>query len=254
MLRAAALALLFAAAYAAQPSTPEQPPGANPGLWLLWGNDWFAAPPGPDDNRTNELEAGCRAGSWAVVVDDSMLTHLYRLPHASDRLGLRVDEVTATVWRDLGCGLSAGAGWRYRGDAGGQGMQDWWHRASGSGGQVHASYERPGGSPCAGLDGRWQAGCLDAALGVVATADGQVSSDVALRAVAEAGGATLWVGPRWQYRRAGASGRVERFVAGYEDGMWVEAGLSLGGGLSLMTQYSPRHHQGTGAVVFTFPW
>lgn len=226
----AALALL---ALAAVPGTPEPQPGdtGEDGLFLAWGNDFFGLPPGPDDNRTNQVTAWSRCGGWSAVVDDSMLTHFDDRDH---RTGARSDELTVSAGYELVPGLVAGLGYRCRGSIGGAELQSLAHRSTASGAPVDVGYDRRASAPLAfGVyvtgDTPADGAGYQAVTGLLATTDGDVALDQATRAVWRHRWLTLWAGPRYQYRQTpAAAGAARRAVDAFERGSWVDAGVRFG--------------------------
>ncbi len=253
------LAGVVALAISAQPGVPELPPRTEPDVaWLTWSNDWFGLPgPACDDHRTNEFAAGLRRGSWVVCLDDSMLT----LFDQSDRLrqhGTRVDEATATLGRAISPDLTLGLGVRYRGDLGGEGLQDWWHRTL-SNQTVSAEYEQGGAAALA--YGLWlhsfhpeEFFAPELLASGTASTDGEFCSDAAARLVwYTPRDVTVWAGLRYRVRAGNYSGEVVDATAAFERGLCYEFGFSLGRAFAFQSTYSLRDRSAVGAVTAVVP-
>jgi hypothetical protein len=249
-------ATLLALALTAQPGVPEPPPRtAAEAAWLTWGNDWFGVPgERTDDHRTNEFAAGLRRNGWVVCVDNSMLTVF-----GDDRgrqHGRRLDEATLTVGREVCDDLTLGVGLRYRGNLGGEGLQNWWHRTLGET-TVSGEYER-GGTALVGY-GLWRRVfrpaeyfCPEVLAGVLASTDAEVSADVAARLVwYTRSDVTVWAGLRYRVRSTDFGSRAVDATAAYERGPCYEFGFSLGRALAFESTYSVPNRAAVGALTFT---
>lgn len=99
-------------------------PADPPVVWVEMTNDNLLAI-GKDDGLTASFGAGLHLGKLRVGAGYEMLT---------DRSsGLRSDELTATVGRDIPVGFDAfvGVGARFAGDFGGDSIQRQWHQSEG---------------------------------------------------------------------------------------------------------------------------
>jgi hypothetical protein len=238
--------LLVPSLYAALPATPDDRPGLPVAAWLTVSNDFLGIPQGPDDNRTAEAALGLQSANWAVVLDDSMLTHF---TDAAQQHGERCDDVTLALWYKPS-EVWLGAAARARGNLGGGLVQNWWHRL-GTGHVSNIVYpDRPVWSPLFGVAIRhsWNYTALiaDAWIG----ADGDFMSDSEFRFYvcnAEYESAA-WIGLRWQERHAGSQAcDVVRDVYKYEEGPWLTIGVRSET-VSFETRYSFWHNEGVGAI------
>ncbi len=250
------LSAVLAAVVAAQPGVPELPPRTEPDVaWLTWSNDWFGVPgPTCDDHRTNEFSGGIRrTDHWVVAFDDSMLT----LFDQSDRLrqrGVRLDEATATLGREVGADLTIGLGMRYRGDLGGEGLQNWWHRTLNDQ-TVSATYEQGGAAALA--YGLWRHSYAiengfspELLASGTASTDGEFCSDEAARLVwYTPGDVTVWLGLRYRIRAGDFAAEVVEATAAFERGLCYEFGFSLGRAFAFQSTYSLRDRSAVGALT-----
>jgi hypothetical protein len=249
---------LLALTVAAQPGVPELPPRTDPEVaWLTWGNDWFGVPGArTDDHRTNEFAAGLRRGLWVVALDDSMLTLFDGESDRQRRHGHRLDEATLTLGRELAGDLTVGLGVRYRGDLGGEGVQDWWHRTLNDS-TVAASYDA-GGTALLGY-GLWRHAfhpepffAPELLASAVASTAGEVSGDGAARLVWwTVSDVTIWAGLRYRVRAGDFDGAALEATAAYERGLCYEFGFSLGRALAFESTYSLRDRAAVGAFTYT---
>lgn len=251
-------AALLALAANAQPGVPELPPRAPAeAAWLTWGNDWFGVPGArTDDHRTNEFALGLRCGAWVLDLDDSMLT-LFDEGDRQRRHGVRQDELCATVGREVSTGCTVGLGLRWRGDAGGEGLQDWWHRTLGDS-TVAATYEPEEGVALVGY-GLWrhvfrgeEGFAPETLASALVTSDGEFAGDAAARLVwYTPDQIVVWAGLRYQVRAGDYATRVTDATAAYERGLCYEFGFSLGGALAFESRYILHDHAAVGALTFT---
>jgi hypothetical protein len=250
------IASLLALALTAQPGVPETPPRTDPNIWVTWGNDWFGIVGTPtDDHRTNEMSAGFRSHRLVVMVDDSMLT-LFDDADVDRQHGVRMDEATITVGYASDLGITAGGGIRYKGDAGGEGLQNWWHGLLNDN-KVHGEYESDGVvAVCYGL---WKhdygRGTFfpETIASATVTSDAELAADVAGRLVFSTDNdATFWAGLRYQIRAGDFSTKVAAATAEFERGLVYEFGFSLGRTLSFQSGYIVHDRSAVGAFTYTY--
>lgn len=245
--RAVVMALALAAPAAAEVAgTPAAPrPGPLPLVWLGWSNDAFGGEVGDntDDFRTSAFTGNLAVDRWVLVLDHSTLTAKQGLPPA------RSDEFTATLgWlavpgsaaaAEPGPWLAIGAGARWRGDLGGEAIQNGWHDAIGVAEVDYLAYEESG---CDGVGylagGGWIALpflphgdriALDGRAALLATTDGKVQGEVEARLVARGRDGAVWFGGRGVTVLGSEPGIAARAVSDHEEGAWLVYGAGFGG-------------------------
>ncbi len=233
---------------------PPRSPAADV-AWLTWGNDCFGVPGRlQDDHRTNDFSGGIRRGPWVVCLGDSMLTLLDPAEANGVRHGARIDEATAMLGREVSPTLTLGVGVRYRGDLGGENIQDRWHAALGDN-PVYATYD----DSSAALLGyaSWRRVFHPEAFfapellaSAVAGSDAEFAADAAARLVwYTVSDVTVWAGLRYRAREGG-SGVVAGATADFERGLCYEFGFSLARAFSFQSTYSLATQSATGAFTY----
>lgn len=253
-MRTAILLALTTSLFAAVPGIPEPPvPGPIPKFSLGWFNDWHAIPTThSDDNRTNAFEIMIRHDDWVLKLDSAMLT--------SRDLGVRNDELSVTlgyiVANDISATIVLGGGVRLRGDLGGEGLQDWWHKNLNDV-PLGLEYDRSQPSPILytmnhirtpDVNGHVLEFIVDAELLADAFA-----SDIAIRDVVtlpDSGWAHVWLGPRFQIRGDWQDNQIGSEIAGFERGLWIDYGIQLGH-FSLCQRHAIGRSEGMGTISWS---
>jgi hypothetical protein len=179
----------------------------------------------------------------------------------SDRLrqhGARLDEATATLGREVSPDLTLGLGLRYRGDLGGEGLQDWWHRTLNDQ-TVSATYEQGGAAALA--YGLWRHSydiengfAPELLASGTASTDGEFCSDAAARLVwYTPNDVTVWLGLRYRIRAGDFAAEVVDAAAAFERGMCYEFGFSLGRTFAFQSTYSLRDRSAVGGLTAVVP-
>ncbi len=219
----------------ASDAVPGLPPAldltSTPTAWIELANDAW----GPqqidnrDDGRTASLRTGSGFKRWRLALDASMLT--------SKRLGLRSDELTATLGYALHetteSAVVVVAGTRLAGELGGAGIQRWWHEA------VGYTYDTltyaPTGidvQPVAGIalhrDVRWSSLRIRGMLQGLVSGHGEIQGLGGIHLLAVVPGAWCWLGPEWRIRAGAPVGPVAADIAEHERGLWLASGLQIG--------------------------
>lgn len=222
---------------AATPGTPENPIPTNvPHSWVTWSNDWWGIPQGKesDDNRTNGLTAVVNIKGYTFGIEHSMLTQI-PLSVVSDgkRHGTRIDEMYFSVgkWMSLGnTNINSGVGYRMRGEFSGQDTQNWWHTTT-HGTQVAAIYEDAQDTLYGYGLVNWQYESLWTSASMVIDTRLEIASDVAALILFQNDDDDFpgaWIGARYKYRNTDSSDVIDA-VASFENGLWFDFGINMGG-------------------------
>lgn len=263
------LTLLFLAAHlsAALPGVPEAPDALHEGAWVKIGNDSWALPPGPDDNRTAEESFGFHLGRVVFDADHSMLTAFGVFDTGGQPT--RIDELLVTagikVVSGEALGVTLGVGGIARGNLEGQVLQDTFHRYTASGVQYHEPFDA---SSYAGLvyglvEGRFQISPKDSDITLFYSASGTATNDGELLADVFAGvglyqtetkeffANSLHIGVREQFRHSSLVSPTIRRVFDYESGTWVDFGFAFWR-IEVDFRYSPFHQQSVADLTYRF--
>lgn len=247
-------ALLISARLAAIPGVPEHLPDQSGRYTVAWSNDWFALPMAlgaknendpHDDFRTNAFTGSADVGRWRALLDDSMLT--------SKALGLRADEISATLGYDIGA-VVIGAGLRSRRDWRGQEVQNAWHRwlhdlplhldreETGEDGVAYALADWPGWS---GRTFRLQ----PVAAALIAS-NGESAEDAGARVIINGGSVSVFFGARYQWRDGADSPLISKIQA-HERGVCFEYGFARHRGFAFAVAVVPGGNW-SGSLVWNF--
>lgn len=254
MIRTLVLANLATVAFGALPGVPEAPDAMRDSPWLKIGNDSWAVPAGPDDNRTAEMSGGFRIGPATIVIDHSTLTAFGVFDGGGQPT--RIDEMIVTAGTKVGRFVTIGLGGIARGNLEGQVVQDSFHGATRSGVRYHEPYDDTSyaGIAYALASGRWKVPngdlTLFASASGTATTDGEDLGDVffgfGLYEVA-----SLHIGIREQVRHTALSSPTIKRVFTYESGTWVDVGIAFWR-VELALRYSPFHHESVADITLRF--
>lgn len=247
-------AVILSARIGAIPGVPERLPDQTGPYTVAWSNDWFAYPMAlgaknendpHDDFRTNAFTGTAQLGAWRACLDDSMLT--------SKVLGLRSDEITATLGYDTGP-VVIGAGLRSRRDYRGQEMQNTWHRwlhdlplhldreETGEDAVAYALAELPG----------WYGGgfSLRPMASALIASNGESAEDAGALVVIPGRNWSVFFGARYQWRD-GAETPLIRKVQSHERGACLEYGFARHRGFGFSVNVVPGRSW-AGALVWSF--
>jgi hypothetical protein len=221
---------------AAIPGVPETLPDQAGKRTIVWSNDCHAYPMAlnaeeqdepMDDWRTNAFTGTYRYRNWRACLDDSMLTSKY--------LGLRTDEISATVGYDFGH-VTVGGGVRSRRDYTGQSMQNTWHKvwhdlplhldqdAHGEDAIIYALADLPA------LQCTRQIRLQPIASALIAS-DGEHAADAGALFVINGDRYSIFAGARYQFRD-GADSDLVRKIEKHERGVAIQYGFARHHGFS----------------------
>lgn len=225
---------------AATPGTPENPIPTNvPHSWVTWSNDWLGMPSGKqaDDNRTNGLTVVGNFNNFTFAVEHSMLT---KIPPSEllngKRLfpGTRIDELYFSLgkWERLleTVHVNGGVGYRMRGDFFGKAAQNCGHKNA-NGLRVDAIYEDAQDTLYGYGLVNWQYESLWTSASVVLDTRLEIASDVAALLLFQKDDDKFpgaWIGARYKYRNTDSCDVINA-VASFENGLWFDFGINMGG-------------------------
>lgn len=180
-MRVLVLSCLVGSLAAAVAGVPEQPSAMRSTAWLTWGNDSFSIIGNGDDGRTNRVAAAYWGADLVIALDDSMLTDR----DGRGRTGRRIDDVTAVLGVPFETDellAAGGLGYRWRGDLGGEELQNAFHGVVGSF-RYHLEQEDAPGVPVAWGYARWSGESTQAVVSGLVAGDGAHAVDVVGRYV-----------------------------------------------------------------------
>lgn len=191
---------------------------AEPVASLSLRNDsWGPWATRTDDGRTHQTTLGVRVGLFTFGIEHSILTQWWRRDYAwidtsgpgpEIESGSRLDELTATAGWRVGA-WEIGAGYRHRGDIGGEHMQNAVHRAL-EVEEWRGDYERVPGAAVAYGRFSWSRDRVALRLTAEATSDPTAAIDALVTLDARCG---FWVGLRGHAVTGSQPSPVLRYVA-----------------------------------------